>query len=74
MKLQVWGLQKETLAQVFCCKFWEIFKNTLFYRTPLVATSVFHLLIVAIFHFILKQIWNEFKIVRRFLEQTEAKL
>ena len=31
----------ETLAQVFSCKFCEIFKNTFFYRTPLVAASVF---------------------------------
>ena len=27
--------KKETLAQVFSCKFWEIFKNISFYRTPL---------------------------------------
>ena len=31
----------ETLAQVFSCKFCEVFKNTFFYRTPLVAASVF---------------------------------
>ena len=29
----------KTLAQVFSCEFCEIFKNTIFYRTPLVATS-----------------------------------
>ena len=29
-------IEKETLAQVFFCKFCEIFKNTYFYRTPLV--------------------------------------
>ena len=28
-------IKKETLAQVFSCKFCEISKNTLFYRTPL---------------------------------------
>ena len=28
---------KETLAQMFSCKFYEIFKNIFFYRTPLVA-------------------------------------
>ena len=32
-------LKKETLAQVFFCEFWEIFKNT-FYRATLVAASV----------------------------------
>ena len=35
-----WYLQKpEALAQVFSCKFCEIFKNTFSYRTPPVATS-----------------------------------
>ena len=29
-------IKKETLAQVFSCEFCEIFKNTYFYRTPLV--------------------------------------
>ena len=32
-------INKETLAQVFSCEFCEIFKNTFFYRTPLVAAS-----------------------------------
>ena len=32
--------KKETLAQVFFCEFCEISKNTLFYRTSLVAASV----------------------------------
>ena len=32
-------IKKETLAQVFSCKFCEIPKNTFFYRTPLVAAS-----------------------------------
>ena len=32
-------LKKQTLAQVFSCKFCEIFKNTLFYRTTLEAAS-----------------------------------
>ena len=32
-------IQKETLAQVFSCEFCEVFKNTFFYRTPLVAAS-----------------------------------
>ena len=31
---------KETLAQVFSCEFCEISKNTFFYRTAPVATSV----------------------------------
>ena len=30
-------IKKESLAQVFSCEFSEIFKNTFFYRTPLVA-------------------------------------
>ena len=32
-------MKKEALAQVFSCEFWEIFKNTYLYRTPLVAAS-----------------------------------
>ena len=32
-------IKKETQAQVFSCKFCEIFKNTFFRRTPPVATS-----------------------------------
>ena len=43
IKLKVSGLQfflkKETLAQVFSCEFCEIFKNTFFYRTTMVAAS-----------------------------------
>ena len=34
-------IKKETLAQMFSCEFYEIFKNTFFYRTPLVAASKF---------------------------------
>ena len=33
-------IKKQTLAQVFSCEFCEIFENTYFYRTPLVAASV----------------------------------
>ena len=33
------GVKKESLAQVFSCEFCEIFNNTFFYRTPLVAVS-----------------------------------
>ena len=32
-------IQKETLAQVFSCESSKIYKNTLYYRTPLVAAS-----------------------------------
>ena len=32
-------IKKETLAQVFSCEFCEIYKNTLYYRIPLVAAS-----------------------------------
>ena len=32
-------IKKETLALVFSCEFYGIFKNTHFYRTPLVAAS-----------------------------------
>ena len=38
-------INKETLAQVFSCEFCEIFKNTFFYRTPLVAASKLFLII-----------------------------
>ena len=31
--------KKETVAWVFSCEFREIFKNTIFYRVPLVAVS-----------------------------------
>ena len=36
-------IKLETLAQVFSCEFRKIFKNTFFYRTPLVAASYFRL-------------------------------
>ena len=32
-------VKKGTLAHVFSCEFCEIFKNTFFHRTPLVAAS-----------------------------------
>ena len=32
-------IKKQTLAQVFSCEFCKIFKNTNFYRTPLVGAS-----------------------------------
>ena len=32
-------IQKETATQVFSCEYYEIFKNTLFYRTPPMAAS-----------------------------------
>ena len=38
IKLQT-KTEKETLAQVFSCGFFEISKITCFYRTPLVAAS-----------------------------------
>ena len=42
-KVAALGLQlyikKETLAQAFSCEFCKFFKNTLFYKTPLVAAS-----------------------------------
>ena len=31
-------IKKETLAQMFSCKFCEISKNTFFYRTPVAAS------------------------------------
>ena len=34
-------IKKETLVQVLSCEFYEISKNTLFYRTPLVAAPVY---------------------------------
>ena len=37
IKLQASG--KETLAQVFSCEFCKIYKNTFYYRRPLVAAS-----------------------------------
>ena len=36
------SIKKETLAQVFTCELCEIFKNTFFHRTPLVAASGKH--------------------------------
>ena len=32
-------IKEETLAQVFSCEFCKIYKNTFYYRTPLVAAS-----------------------------------
>ena len=40
IKLQACNFfKKETLAQMFSCEFWEISKNTFFYRTSPVAAS-----------------------------------
>ena len=33
-------MKNETVAQVLFCEFWEISKNTFFYRTTPVAASV----------------------------------
>ena len=41
--------KKETLAQVFFCEFCEISKNILFYRTPPVAASVTHIILLEIY-------------------------
>ena len=35
-------LKKESLAQVFSCKFCEVSKNTFFYRIPSAAASVYY--------------------------------
>ena len=39
-------IKRQTLAQVFSREFCEISKNTIFYRTPLVAASIYELLSV----------------------------
>ena len=70
INLQAWGtfliklqlcnfIKKETLAQVFSCEFWEISKNTLFYRIPGDCFCRFY----DIWDF-LKYIFHEFKITR----------
>ena len=41
IKLQANFIKKEPLAQVFSCKFYEISRNTFFYRTSLVAALKF---------------------------------
>ena len=54
-------LKKKTLAQVFSCKFCESSKNTFFYRTPLVAASVFstkHLIQVDASNFVYGLTWD----------------
>ena len=43
-------LLKKTLAQLFSSEFWEISKNTFFYRTPPVAASVQVTMGVQLFH------------------------
>ena len=51
-KLQAVGTgfwYSESLAQLFSCKFSEIYMNTFFYRTPLVTASVFPNTIVFMF-------------------------
>ena len=42
IKLQASGcfIKKETPTHVFSCEIWDIFKNTFFYRIPLVTASV----------------------------------
>ena len=44
-KLQCNFIKKETLTEVFSCKYCEIFKNSFFYRTPPVAASVEFLIV-----------------------------
>ena len=39
IKLQAWGIKKETLVQVFSCEFFESSQNTFSYRPPPVAAS-----------------------------------
>ena len=39
VSIKACNFKKESLAQVFSCEFCEISKNTIFYRTPLVAAS-----------------------------------
>ena len=40
-------IKKENLAQVFSSEFCEVFKNTFFYRTPLVTASIVSKVIVS---------------------------
>ena len=46
-------IKKETLAQVFSCEFYEISKNTFFYRTPLVAASELRASILSDYEYII---------------------
>ena len=41
-------ITKENLAQLFCCEFCEISKNTFSYRTPPVAASAIYLMLAII--------------------------
>ena len=43
-------IKKETLTQMFSCEFCEIFKNTIFYKTPLVTASVFDPLVPGVYY------------------------
>ena len=53
-------IKKETLAQLFSCEFREISKNTIFYRTPLVAASKIRVhKIIAYLCFTANAEWND---------------
>ena len=45
--------EKETPRQVFSCEYCKIFKNSFFYRTPLVAASV-----VGVSDDLINYVWN----------------
>ena len=49
--------KKETLAQVFSCKFCETFKNTFLHRTPLVTASEFGCFSLLLNWVIASKIW-----------------
>ena len=75
-------IKKQILAQVFSCEFCEIFKNTIFYRTPPVAASELHYSFdwdyIWInwrpnFFLLLLLFWNKFETIRLYYKKDNQK-
>ena len=64
-------IKKETLAQVFSCEFFEIFKNTFFYRTSPVAASVRKTVVIKIVVNFPKSVISESKLTSRITSLRE---
>ena len=56
-------IKKETLAQVFSCEFWEIFKSTFFTEHLRETATEWEIFLVPLTHFVLK---FPFKVSARF--------
>ena len=66
-------IKKESLAQAFSCEFYEISKNTYFYRTPLVAASETLIALILISCLYLSPIIWFLRLIRLFVSFRKSK-